>query len=228
MANESLEAKFKQIETAAQDVGSHILRAVLRSQGQEGYRVNLDIDSFLVLLKSCKPRIIYAFSNPFDAREGLTTELLAEDVDEDEEADHDGGDAQNQLSADPRVKALLKEFVRHDGKVESIFATVVVEGILHSVYEQAPWASAFDNAVSELKTVIEAERASKEDAEDNAVSEHIREHAKTLCAHPKFVNGRPSKEKRLYLAESLFPHLSEMEIYSVVSEAANMQWLASE
>ena len=50
-------------------------------------------------------------------------------------------------------------------------------------------------------------------------------YAKTLCEHPKFNDGRPSREKRIYLAESLFPDLDRMLILRIVDEAANMLWM---
>ncbi len=50
-------------------------------------------------------------------------------------------------------------------------------------------------------------------------------YAKTLCEHPKFNDGRPSREKRIYLAESLFPDLDRMLILRIVDEAANMHWM---
>jgi hypothetical protein len=225
MSKETLDAQFERIGQAANESESHLVEAVLRSENQEGYRVTLSLDAFLALLKSCKPRVIYAFANRFNAREGLIDELLPEPNVDDEEADLDGTDAEKALLANPKVAPLIREFKCYDGKVESFLATFVVDGVLHSVFEQEDWALAFENGVSELKTLLRAERRNSEDAEYEAQRAQMHEHAKTLCAHPKFADGRPSKEKREYLAQSLFPQLDERVLSLIVDEATNMLWL---
>jgi hypothetical protein len=226
MSKETLAARFDRIGQAARESNSRLVEAVLKSENQEGYRVQLSLDAFLELLKSCKPRVLYAFGNTFSARDTLIDELLTEsDDDVEEEADMEGTDSEKQLLADPRVKPLLEEFAHYDGQMESFLVTFVVDGVLHSVFEQETWAANFENGVQALEALFDAERNRVLECEFESDRAELRQHAERLCAHPKFNEGRPSREKREYLARSLFKDLDGREISWIVDEATNMQWL---
>lgn len=231
MSKETLKTRFEKIEHVTKQSDSHIVEAVLRSETEPGYRVQLSLDAFIGLIGKVKPRIVYAFSNTFSARDGLLAELLpdADDDDEEGEEDEDGDSApsEKQLLADSKVAPVLKRFASYDGQVESFLASFVVDGVIHSVYEQEQWGLEFDEAVDELKTLLRVERRTRNDADYEVQRTQMRQHAATLCAHPKFSEGRPSKEKREYLAQSLFPKLDDRLVSRIVDEATNMLWLNS-
>jgi hypothetical protein len=229
---ETLEAHFESIRQAAQDSASFVVDAVLSSEHQEGFQIVLPLDSFIGLLKSCKPRVIYAFANPFNTRDALSELLLASDDEADDDVDgqmdEEGrSDKENRLLADARVAALVEAFEGFDGQIESFIASFVVEGVLHTVYEKSDWAENFQNGVDELNALLRVELTESRGAEYEVNQAKTRECAQTLSTHPKFIEGRPSREKREYLARSLFPELSESEIFAIVDEATNMQWLNS-
>jgi hypothetical protein len=217
MANDTLEHSVREIESAVREVGSFLLDTVPQTERQEDYRVALPRESFLELLKHCKPRIVYTYKNEFDARQSIVTQLLP--------VTEEGGEAQAELLADPRVAPLVERFSRHNGQVDSFVATFVVDGVLHSIYERTAWVEALEEQLDELEAVLEAEREDDDEEEDEVDRERVRDYATRLCENPKFTEGRPSREKRIYLTRSLFPELTDLEVSEVVEEATNMTWL---
>lgn len=213
MAVEKLEERFRQIERVAHDSGSFIVNAILPCKDSTAYRVQMSLEQFLSLLSHCRPRVVYAFADEFEARDSLLAYLQ---VSEDDTAT---------VTARSDVKSLMKQASHHNGQLGSFLSGFIVDGVLHTVFEQTEWLDEFESRADDLETLLDEHRQRQLDQYSATEAARIREHAKMLWEHPKFNDGRPSREKREYLARSLFPDLGRAEISGVVEEATNMSWL---
>jgi hypothetical protein len=214
MEAEKLEDRFALVESTARESGSFIVTAVLPREDSVGYRVQMSLEQFLLLLSHCRPRVVYAFADEFDSRDSLLASL---EVSDDNEA---------VVTARPDVKSLMKQAARHNGQLGSFLAGFLVDGVLHTVFEQTEWLDEFETRADDIEVLLNNQRQQELSQSSAAETAKTREHAKKLCGHPKFNDGRPSREKREYLARSLFPELDRAEISRVVEEATNMSWLA--
>lgn len=213
----NLTEKIELVRKTTLECGSSLVTALLvLPDEQSGYRVTLALDDFLSLMDQCRPRIVYLHSDMFDADEDLRIHLDVEDDDK------DGNEV---LSKNSKFKALVKKWAKKNGQVSTIASSFVVDNVVHLVWEQPAWIDEFEVDAEDLQSSLaEGMRLVKE---QRARTDHARfsDAAKELCNHPKFSAGRPSFEKREYLARSLFPELDDYAIRSIVEEATNMDWL---
>jgi hypothetical protein len=211
---ETLETRLLRIEHAANEYDCLITNAVLLTDESVGHRVQLSLDEFITLLRHCRPRVVYLFADKFDSRDSLLAYL---EIDEDDDPE---------FAESPRVMALVKHHAHRNGELASCLASFMFDGILHTVFEQTVWLDEFEMRADELEILLADERRQKNERDLKRYVQTTREHAKMLCENPKFTDGRPSREKRTYLARSLFPDLSSQEIHALVDEATNMDWLS--
>ncbi|MFM0002046.1 hypothetical protein PQR57_13540 [Paraburkholderia dipogonis] len=217
MSARELEERFTRIEKAAEESGSFVVTSVLANEGNETYRISMELEPFVALLKHCRPPVLYVFADKFDARQ--TFEAWWE---------IDGEDAEDAaLMAEPRVRQMIRQASRFESQIGTVLASFFVGNVLHSCFEQADWLTRFEEEAEELEAQLVEERRRRENGDLAREDTERRTYAKTLCEHPTFNEGRPSREKRIYLAESLFPDLDRMMILRIVDEAANMHWMNS-
>ncbi|MFM0279989.1 hypothetical protein P0D75_18420 [Paraburkholderia sediminicola] len=216
MTNETkLEDQFERIESVARESGSAIVDAVLNLDNDSAYMVKLSLDNFLVLIAHCRPRVVYAVADKFDAKKSLLARL---EVDDD--------DIENVL-ARPEVKALIKQAAHHNGELGNFIASFMTDGVLHTIFEETSWADEFDISVDALEESLADHHRKLFERESALEAANLVALAKRLCEHPKFSEGRASHEKRTYLARTLFPDTDMSDIRRIVDEATNMNWLAS-
>lgn len=215
MSARALEERFARIEKAAEESGSFVVTSVIAGERHETYRVSMELESFLALLKHCRPPVLYLFADKFDARETVETWWEIDEDDEDDAA----------RMAEPRVREMIRKASRYEGQTGTVLASFFVGHVIHSCYEEAEWLTEFEEQADDLEEHLADDRRRMENGESAREDAERRRYAKTLCEHPKFNDGRPSREKRIYLAESLFPDLDRMMILRIVDEAASMHWL---
>ncbi|VVE56326.1 hypothetical protein PCA20602_05093 [Pandoraea capi] len=216
MSQVTLDEQRAQIVAAAENGNTLVMHTVVKIPAATVYTVSLDFQAFVTLLVHSKPTAMYLVAVTFAPQEDLESWW---DIDEDDEDD-------NALMLDAEVKQFIRE-MGHVGEIGSLMASFVVDGVLHTLYADAVWYTELKKQAEELKSHVYVALERKDDEENKKMKALVREHAKALCEHPKFTEGRPSKEKRTYLAESLFPDLETYLIYRVVDEASNMAWLMS-
>lgn len=214
MSQITLDEQRAQIVAAAADGNTLVIPTIVKIPAATAYTVSLDFQSFVKLLAHSKPTALYLLAVVFDPQGDLESWWEIDEDDEDDKA----------LMRNAKVKQFICK-MGHAGEIGSLMASFIVDGVLHTFYDDAEWYTELEKQAEELKSQVDVARERKEDEEDKEEKAVIREHAKTLCEHPKFTEGRPSKEKRTYLAESLFPDLETYLIYRVVNEASNMAWL---
>lgn len=213
----NLKEKMELVRKTALDSGSAIVNAVvIVSEDSSGYAVNLGFDQCLSLLSQCRPRIVYCHDESFDAEKALRVLLDMEDDDEDEI---------EILSKNSGFKALTKKWAKKNGVTSLLVVNFVVDGVLHMVLEQPEWVDEFESEGEEIESSI-AEAIRLESVKSlSAERKQFRDAAKALCDHPRFREGKWSREKREYLAKGLFPDFDDRAIRSIVEEATNMDWV---
>jgi hypothetical protein len=215
MTNQNkLETVFERIVSAVRESGGVIVQSMLRADSDPGYRVNLSLQDFLLLVGHCRPRVVYAFADKFDARESLLIHLEIEDDDADD------------FMAKPEVKAIIEQAASHNGELGSFIVNFFADGVLHTVCERASWVAEFEESADALQQSLDEQGWMRNEEREALESEDFRAKAKQLCEHSKFNDGRPSHDKRSYLARSLFPDVDGTDIHRIVNEATNMSWLA--
>lgn len=214
MSQITLDEQCAQIVAAAESGNTLVMQTMVKISAATAYTVSLDFQSFVKLLVHSKPTALYLLAVAFDPQGDLESWWEIDEDDEDDKA----------LMLDAKVKQFIRK-MGHAGEIGSLMASFIVDGVLHTLYDDAEWYTELEKQAEELKSQVYVARERKEDEEDKKEKAVIREHAKMLCAHPKFTEGRPSKEKRTYLAESLFPDLETYLVYRIVDEASNMAWL---
>lgn len=217
MTREGLDSTIEQIRASAQEAKSYVVETLPESDRQDGYRVALSLDGFVELIKHIKPRILYLHASTFNARQDSLAILLP--------GLESSEDTQHEMLNRQEVVNLVKRFKQHDGGHDTFIATFVVDGILHSLYERASWFEEFQSEAGDLQARYEAVQDEEDERSEEMDRKKVREYATKLCENPKFNEGRPSREKRTYLAQSLFSDLTEDEICEVVDEATNLGWL---
>jgi hypothetical protein len=86
------------------------------------------------------------------------------------------------------------------------------------------WYEAIEGECDEKVAEILSELSAGEAIRDTAASRTIRKYARELAAHPAFNMGRPSFEKRLFLAGELFPDQDDRSLSQITTDAQNIDW----
>jgi hypothetical protein len=73
--------------------------------------------------------------------------------------------------------------------------------------------------------ILQQEAEDQEFNSSNNDSEEIRQKAEVLAMHPAFNAGRTSFDKRVFLAENLFPNLDPATLHRITKRAENLEWL---
>jgi hypothetical protein len=81
--------------------------------------------------------------------------------------------------------------------------------------------SAAETTLVELAPLLEEARNA-----EKRISPEIHALALQLAEHPAFNAPKVSREKRAYLAETLFPEATQWELLQIVDRATNVAWLS--
>lgn len=201
------------IRDAAGEAGSLLVEATVQI-GEHGSMpiVVPDLADAIKLIGATTPRVVYLVEQAFD---------LAGEIDTTREELADIG----VNSSLDRLKAIRREFSPYDGQIGATIASFMVDSILHTLVSTAAWHDAFGEAID---VVLETARA---DANASRLSDHSesgterKRRAVLLAAHPSFNYGRVSFDKRMTLAEALFPDCDQGELAEITRQAEQLFWL---
>lgn len=181
--------------------------------GNAALRVMLRPEEMLRLLAVVKPRLVYFHEQWFDSAEEIA------DYSEGLEAQRDDGIDISPLSG---LKKLNKIY---DGELCLVYVGFVIDSILHLTIDEAEWYAEFQtDAVEQVERLKIVQFENRKNSNLNSALEIDRK-ATVLANDPAFNFNRPSKEKRSYLAEKIFPECDPSEIWQIVEKATNINWL---
>jgi|JI10StandDraft_1071094.scaffolds.fasta_scaffold219671_2 hypothetical protein len=176
-------------------------------------KVVLDPDEILRVIEASRPKLIYLAEAIFDAEEEAAGAYEALSVD----GEQDPGIAS-------RFTDLIRRTEKANGKPTMAMVGFVSDGVLHIGQVTEEWYEAIEGEFDEKVAEILSELSAGEAIRDTAASRTIRKYARELAAHPAFNMGRPSFEKRLFLAGELFPDQDDRSLSQITTDAQNIDW----
>jgi len=204
---------------AATAVGAYLVETFLQLDRARSVIVaDIASDEALKLIAKIEPRIIYLSEVRFtagDKIEGALDELSKRIDDEEVQS----------FRSDERLISLENRWRRYDGQLIAVFLAFMADGILHASVTTADWSDEFDGALERIVADLRQEAEDEEFNLDNTDSEEICEKAEVLAAHKSFCTGRTSFDKRVFLAENLFPNLEPSTLHRITKRAENLDWL---
>ena len=221
-SNKDFDACSEKIIAVAADVGALIVPNLPELSDRSGTpRADIDVDDSLIIIRHVRPRLIYLIESNFDLDTEIS-DLLDESDDENEL--HSSGP--NVRSAAPATfEKLVKRWRKYDGQKNLVIVAYMADGVLHNSGVWPLWRDEFD---SELQSAEEEAREALSD-ELNRINERdskeICKKAVILSDHPAFNFGRPSFEKRLFLAGQFFQKLASQELQAITNHAEKLDWL---
>lgn len=174
--------------------------------------IRLEQEDAVRLIGVARPKAVYMVEVAFDPEEGIN-----------DAAESLAGMGVEKLPAS--LKAAHRRVADRAGEICTTLAAFMVDGVMHTAIASADWHDAFDEAVDETVDTARAEAETHGRAEAKSASAEISAKAAILAAHPSFNFSRVSFEKRLTLAEALFPECEEDELREVTRVAENLFWL---
>jgi hypothetical protein len=211
MAGSEIEQFAKQIRSVA-SMAQAIVADGFPMDGASLAQVQLDVEEMLRLVSVLKPQLLYLQEQWFDA--------ASEIADCSEGLEVDGAD---EIDISP-LSILRKRNKIYDGSLCLVCVGFVVNSVLHFTVDEPEWYTEFqtdlEQQVERLK-VIQLENLKNSNL--NSALE-IKRKASVLAKHPAFNFNRPSRDKRTYLAEEIFPECNYAEISQIVDEATHIDW----
>jgi hypothetical protein len=178
-------------------------------------KVVLDPDEVLRVIEVSRPKLIYLAEAIFDAEEEAAGAYEALGV-----------DVELEPGIADRFADLIRRTEKANGKPTMVMVGFVSDGVLHVGQVMEEWYEGIEGEFDEKVAEIRGELSADEAIRDTAVSRLIRKHARELAAHPAFNMGRPSFEKRLFLAGELFPDQDDRSLSQITIDAQNIDWAA--
>lgn len=175
--------------------------------------VQLKADEMLRILAVARPRFVYLHEQWFDFKQELSD--ISVDLNT-----HDG----DRVDISP-LSALNSYGKRHDGELCLAYVAFVADSLLHLCFVEAEWFTSFQVEASELVDRLKIVSRENQKNADFKVALDIKAKAATLADHAAFNLNRAGREKRIYLAEQLFPECDYSTISRIVDEATNIDWL---
>ena len=180
--------------------------------GAETLRVAVSCSEMLALLAKVRPRIIYLYQQYFDIESEI--EEISENLRSESSDDYD---------VSP-ISALKKSAKIHDGSLCIVYSAFCADSVLHYCFEKEEWYESFEfqseEVADRLGTVLSENKFNSTLASSREISQKA-----TVLEKDSAFNFKPSREKRIFLAEKLFPECDSSEIYRIVDEAINIGWL---
>lgn len=202
------------VRAAALAAGAIIVRASINGGASDRIpEAALTLEEAQVVIEAVRPAIVYLTVQNFeladelgDARERLATLGVTNDP--------------------PALRAAATKMKRHEGRICRALARFVVGSILHSVYGSAAWYDDFETAVEDIISQASESAGHERRAVDSATAARVEAMAVELSNHSSFNHGRVSFEKRLVLAEAVFPDDDPDARFDATRRAENLFWLA--
>jgi hypothetical protein len=97
--------------------------------------------------------------------------------------------------------------------------------VLHICVSQPEWRDEFGADLESLEEELRVALSAESDSLNAHEIKEVKEKATLLAAHPSFSAGRTSFEKRVFLAENLFPGLDPQKLQEVTRRAESLDWL---
>ena len=91
--------------------------------------------------------------------------------------------------------------------------------------EEEEWYGSFKASAQEVAARLKTVLAENRDRSGVESALETTRRARILASDPAFNFNRAGREKRTYLAEKLFPECDHSEIYRIVDEATNIDWI---
>lgn len=176
-------------------------------------RVTLDTDETVRLIQVTKPRLLYFHEDRFDY-DSETDECLA-DL---------GIETSDDIDISP-LSALKRYRKSFNGQLCLVYVGFVADGVLHLCFEEAEWYVEFQQEIRELSERLSVVLAENRKNSDLQSALEAKRKARILADDPAFNYNRPSREKRTYLAQEMFPECDYREITLIVDEATNIDYL---
>jgi hypothetical protein len=180
-------------------------------------RAFIDPQQFLTVLKAAKPRVVYLSLAEFDP-----------DAEIEDALGLDSDQMKNEhISEDPKLKTLRKRWEKYRNELSMCIGHFFVDGVAHTSLVEEQWSLEFSDTLSEAKQSVseKVEDIRKHESRAANFPSWVDELAVQIADHPAFISVKASKEKRLYLAEVLFPDKEHYELYRIVDRATNIAWL---
>ncbi|MDE2462511.1 MAG: hypothetical protein KGO02_02170 [Alphaproteobacteria bacterium] len=207
------------VKEVAQGVGALTIDAFLDISDRSGVpQAALSLDEFLRAVQRVKPQLVYLVETDFE---------LGTEIERSNEAllhNNDENDEDRECLPDA-LDTLAKKWRRFDGKPCLAFAAIMVDGAMLTSASRPSWRELFDTDLEaveeEISTLRESERYDLEQRD----SAEVREKSTMLANHPSFNAGRTSFDKRMFLAEHLFPDVDLKTLHAITRRAENIDWL---
>lgn len=202
------------VRAAATTVGAIIVRASIN--GNAGDRIPeaaLTLEEAQEVIGAVRPSIIYLTVQNFETADEL-------------------GDARERLatlgvtSDPPALRATMTKIKLREGQMCRALARFVVGPVLHSLYGSAAWYDDFETAIDDVISQAGESAGQERRIVDSATAARVEAMAVELSNHPSFNHGRVSFEKRLVLAEAVFPDDGPDARFDATRRAENLFWLA--
>ena len=201
------------VRAAAKTAGAIIVRASINGNASDRIpEAVLTLEEAQEVIRAVRPAIIYLTVQNFElvgeleeARERLT----ALDV----------------TSDPPALRAAVTKIKLREGQMCRALARFIVGPILHSVYGSAAWYDDFETAIEDVISQAGESSGQERLTVDSATAARVEAMAMELSNHPSFNHGRVSFEKRLVLAEAVFPDDDSDARFDASRRAESLFWL---
>lgn len=202
------------VRAAAITAGAIIVRASINGNASDQIpEAVLTLDEAQEVIGAVRPAIIYLTMQNFESADEL-------------------GDARERLatlgvtSDPPALRAALTKIKQREGQMCRALARFVVGPVLHSVYGSAAWYDDFETAIEDVISQAGESAGQERRIVDSATAARVEAMAMELSNHPSFNHGRVSFEKRLVLAEAVFPDDDSDARFDATRRAEALFWLA--
>lgn len=128
------------IRAAAKESGALVIEAPLEADRDIAPSAVIEAGDAGALVRHVRPRLVYLMAAPFDAGDELLDAF--EDA---EESDLDR----------PEVKKLVAKWRKRDGQTCRVAFSLVCDGVIHDVIEEAGWLAEFESEAEDLAIELE-------------------------------------------------------------------------
>lgn len=176
---------------------------------------------FIDLAHTCGARVLYHGSEVFTADEFA----VLDDADEDE---HEGGGAEDQLSADARreLKRLRRAARSRDGQITAVVLCFVAEGVPHYWGEEASWHTELTGQWAEFTQLHRVSRAEREQDARELTAAEVERMTDELADDPEF-RAATKRSHHHDIAATAYPAPSDADDDQLQEHQRIVRWAAS-
>lgn len=218
MSSDSDFEKFAEsVKAVAAEVGALVVTAYLEIADKSGVpQAVLDLNELIAVARHIEPKVLYFIERDFEFESEIGD--LKDSLGIDDELSDRHGDME-------ALEKLRKKWRKHDGKRCLAYAAFMADGAVVTSMSRPTWRDEFWAEVESLeegaRNALDEERSEfrRRDSAD------VREKVAILVNHASFNAGRTSFDKRVFLAEQLFPDLDPDQLQAITRRAENLDWL---